>query len=491
MTTRSLPQEPSQDAGISTIGSFVQPKSIAIIGAAPAEQRTIRGSLMRVLRRCGFKGRIVPVNPSYQEINGLRCYPSISAAGSAVDLAVVAIPAEFVCDVVEECAVAGVRAAIVISSGFAEESAAKARLQLQLTEIAGRTGIRICGPNCEGFYNLVDGIAATFSAAAEPTEAAEPVIANAGKVAVVAQSGGLGFALLNRGRAFGLDFSHIVTTGNECDLTAADFIEYFAGDIESRVVIAYLEEIRDPTRFRLAAERARAAGKTIIIIKIGRSEAGRRAALHHTGSVTGSVADENSMLAKLGVVVVIEPDEAVAAALALVTSPAATGKRAGIVTTAGGAGTVLSECLSAAGFVIPALSDRLQTSLRPTFPSYGSAANPVDVTAQGIFTGGAMQALKVLLEGDEVDLIVFAAGLSSERSVPLDVDALRQLAARSSKPILIYSYTLPSAFARSAFWRVGLPIFAHVRDLVCAAQALRAAGPREPSFSVEAGMPQP
>lgn len=476
---------------MAAIGAFLRPKSIVVVGAAPAEQRTIRGLLMRILRRGGFKGRIIPVNPSYEEINGVRCYPSVTAAGLAADLAIIAIPAEFVCDVVEECAAAGVRGAVVISSGFAEESVHKARLQARLSEIARRTGIRICGPNCEGFYNLVDGVAATFSTAAEPAEGAEQVIANADKVAVVAQSGGLGFAMLDRGRALGLDFSHIVTTGNECDLTAADFIAHFSGDIESRVIIAYLEQIRDVAGFKAAAECARAAGKTIIAVKIGRSEAGRRAALAHTGSLTDTIAGESDMLAELGVVVVSEPDEAVAAALALATSPVAVGKRVGIVTTAGGAGTVLSECLSAAGFAIPALSAQLQVSLRPTFPAYGSAANPVDVTAQGIFTGGALQALKVLLDGDQVDLVVFAVGLSSERSVSLDVDELQKLAAHSSKPILIYSYTLPSAFARRAFRRVGLPIFAYLRDLVSAAQALQTAGGRKPSSSTETGMPAP
>ncbi|MCC8934967.1 CoA-binding protein [Bradyrhizobium sp. Arg68] len=475
MTTPSL--TPAQDhapadAGSAAIEAFLKPKSIALIGAAPAEQRSIRGALMRVLRRGGFDGRIVPVNPSYAEINGIPCYPSIGAVGFAVDLAVIAIPAAFVCDAAAECAAAGVRAAIIISSGFAEESAEKARLQLRLYEIARRTGMRICGPNCEGFYNLLDGVAATFSAAAEPAEAENQGIVGAGRVAVVAQSGGLGFAMLNRGRALGLDFTHIVTTGNECDLTAVDFIGHFVADAASKVVIAYLEEIRDLAGFRLAAERARASGKMIIVIKIGQSEPGRRAALAHTGSITGAAADLDAMFADLGVLVAVEADEAVGAALACVTNPMSGGRRVGIVTTAGGAGTVLCESLAGAGFAIPALSEPLQSSLRPTFPAYGSAANPVDVTAQGIFTGGAMRALEVLLDGDEVDLVVFAATLSDERSISIDIDALRELAARSAKPVLIYSYTLPSGFARQALWRAGLPVFAHIRDLVAAAHAL-------------------
>jgi acyl-CoA synthetase (NDP forming) len=193
------------------------------------------------------------------------------------------------------------------------------------------------------------------------------------------------------------------------------------------------------------------------------------------------------MLAELGVVVVADPDEAVAAALGLLTNPAPAGNRIGIVTTAGGAGTVLCDCLSAAEFAVPPLSDPLQRSLRPTFPAYGSAANPIDVTAQGIFTGGAMQALEVLSQGDEVDAIVFAVTLSSERSISLDVDALARIVARSSKPILIYSYTLPSALARETLWSAGLAVFAHVRDLVAALRALTSGGDGTPPVSLGKG----
>jgi acyl-CoA synthetase (NDP forming) len=490
MTTRSVMSAEESlcaDVGGVVIESFLKPKSIAIIGAAPAEQRTIRGSLMRVLRRCGFAGRIVPVNPSYDEINGIRCYPSISSVGVAVDLAVVAIPAGLVCGAIEQCAAAGVRAVIIISSGFAEESVEKARLQSRLAEIARRTGMRICGPNCEGFYNLLDGVAATFSAAAEPAEPISHALAGAGRVAVVAQSGGLGFAMLNRGRALGLEFTRIVTTGNECDLTAIDFIAYFAGDATSRVIITYLEEIRNVAAFKAAALRAHASGKTIIVIKIGGSEAGRRAALAHTGSVTGLAGDDAAMFAELGVIVVAEPDEAIAAALARATNPVSAGRQVGVVTTAGGAGTVLCECLAAADFTIPALSALLQAALRSIFPAYGSAANPVDVTAQGIFTGGATQALEILLNSSEVDFIIFAASLSSERSLSLDVEALRKLSARSTKPILIYSYTLPSSFARQALARAGLPVFAHMRDLVAAARALAPDGQRRLTGVAETG----
>src|SRR5437667_4235286 len=320
-----------------SIASFLSPRSIAVIGAAPAEQRSIRGMLLLVLRRAGFKGRIAPVNPSYREINGLPCYPAIGAVDFPVDLAIVALPAELVCDVVQRCAAAGVRAAIIISSGFAEESSDRAKLQARLSQIARRSGIRICGPNCEGFYNIVGGTAATFSAGAEPSESERALPHASRRVAVVAQSGGIGFAILNRGRALGLPFGHVVTTGNECDLTATDFIAHFAAEPATAVIIAYLEEIRDAAGFAAAAELARTNGKALIAIKIGRSEAGRRAALAHTASDTGSAADHSAVLARAGAIAVADPDEAVAMALSLTTtSPVAVGRRVGIVTTAGG-----------------------------------------------------------------------------------------------------------------------------------------------------------
>ncbi|MGY4496911.1 acyl-CoA synthetase (NDP forming) [Bradyrhizobium sp. GM24.11] len=457
------------------IAALLAPRSIAVIGAAPANQRSIRGMLLRVLRRAGFTGRIAPVNPSYREVDGLPCYPTIAAVEFAIDLAIIALPAELVCDIVEQCAAAGARCAIVISSGFAEESAAKGERQLRLSEIARRTGIRICGPNCEGFYNVGGRVAATFSAAAEP-----PLLGStqntAGRVAIVAQSGGLGFSLLSRGRAAGLEIGHVVTTGNECDLTAVDFIAHFAGDSGCAAIIAYLEEIRDFERFAVAAGQARAAGRPVIVIKIGQSEAGRRAAVAHTASDTGVAADFDAMFAATGVIAVADPDDAVAAALGCLTNPLAAGRRVGIITTAGGAGTVLSECFTEAGFSVPVLDQELQARLRPTFPSYGSAANPVDVTAQGIFTGGVLQSFEVLLGGEEVDSVVLALSLSNERSISLDVEALIALRARRSKPVLIYSYTLLSPFAREALSAAGFAVFERARDLVVAMCALSPIG---------------
>src|SRR5512135_207529 len=171
--------------------SFFWPESIAVLGASPDVHR-IRGRLLRQLRDNGFPGRILPINPSYQEIAGLPCYPSIGAVGGPVDLALVAIPAAGVAPALEECARAGVKNALIISSGFAEEGGAAGAMQTALVDVTKRTGIRACGPNCEGYFNALGKIATTFSPTVEVTEDAGRVLVSERRIGVIAQSGGIG-----------------------------------------------------------------------------------------------------------------------------------------------------------------------------------------------------------------------------------------------------------------------------------------------------------
>jgi acyl-CoA synthetase (NDP forming) len=467
-STASAAEQSGRQAGLE---AFLNPASIAVIGAAPAQQQSIRGALMRVLQGCGYAGEVLPVNPSHAEIDGRKCYPDVASIGRPVDLAIIGIPARAVVDAAAQCAAAGVRAAIVISSGFAEEGVDGAQLQARLAEIARRTGMRVCGPNCEGFYNLINNIAATFSPAAEGRHATARQ-ASQRRIAVIAQSGGLGFALYHRGRAEGLAFSHVLTTGNECDLAAADFIEHFAADPNTEIVLAYIEEIREERRFVAAAQRARAAGKRIVVIKTGRSEAARRAALAHTGSRTGDAAGFDRVCADCGIWQAKDASEAIAAAAALSCNPLARGRRVGIVTTAGGVGALLCDRIEEAGLTLPLLSPELQRELRTMLPLYGSAANPVDVTAQGIYTGGCLRAVELLLEGDEVDQLALVLSLSRDRQVLLDTQALGRLIERQTKPILVYSYVAPSDYARAAFAEAGTTVYAHGSDLVGALRAL-------------------
>src|SRR6201995_3831624 len=267
--------------------SFFWPQSIAVLGASPDLHR-IRGRLLHQLRENGFPGRILPINPSYQEIEGLPCYPSIAAVGAPVDLSLVAIPAAGVAPALEECANAGVKNALIISSGFAEEGGTAGDMQAALVDVTQRTDIRACGPYCEGYFNALGKIATTFSPTVEVKEDTDRVLVSEKRVGVIAQSGGIGFALFNRGKAAGIGFSYVISTGNEADLSMADFLDYMVEDKNTHAVMLFCEAVRNGPGFVAALQKARAAGKPVIAIKVGRSDAGSRASASHTASLSGS-----------------------------------------------------------------------------------------------------------------------------------------------------------------------------------------------------------
>src|SRR5262245_49993234 len=210
--------------------TLFNPSSVAVIGAS-RDATSIRGRLVDFLVRGGYAGRIYPVNPSHAELNGRECFPSVAAAVAAakspIDLALVAIPADAVLPELERCAAAGVRNVLVISSGFAEEGAGRTELQARISGIARTSGMRVVGPNSEGFLNAVGRVSASFSPTVEHAwKSMESSPAGRKHVAVVAQSGGMGFGIMHRGLASGLTFSHVISTGNEADVSLADCLDY-------------------------------------------------------------------------------------------------------------------------------------------------------------------------------------------------------------------------------------------------------------------------
>ena len=465
--------------------SFFNPRSIAIVGASP-ERTKIRGALLHLLKKNGYPGAIYPINPSYGEIEGLRCYPSAAAIGEAVDLALVAIPAGGVLAALGECAAAGVRHAVIISSGFAEDDAAPPDLQDEIAALARSTGMRICGPNAEGFYNEPARVTATFSPAVDGLAPDMPV-ATTRRVAVVAQSGGMGFALFNRGRALGLSFSSVVSTGNEADLTVADFLQHAAEDAETGGVLMFVETIRDPAGFRAAADAAAAAGKPVVAIKIGRSAAGQQAAASHTASLAGWDAGYDAMFRRYGITIAADLDEALAVMGALMTNPRAAGNRVAILTVSGGAGALAADALSLAGLEVPELSLASQTAIRAFIPSYGSARNPVDLTAQGAHGGGTLRATALLMDDPAVDMVAIVTSLANPFRVTLDGGDLRALIAQRRKPVLIYSYTLASDLGRSTITQAGAVVLPSMTLLGVAARALS----QPPRVSAPATAPLP
>jgi acetyltransferase len=437
--------------------SLFWPQSIAVLGASPDLHR-VRGRLLHHLKANDFPGRILPINPSYTEIDGLPCFATLAAADTPIDLVLMAIPAAGVVAATEDCAAAGAKHVVIISSGFAEEGGEAGAVQLQLTEIARRTGIRVIGPNCEGFFNIDGKVACTFSPTAEVggAAAALPRVSQR-RIGVIAQSGGIGFALFNRGLVAGLSFSYVISTGNEADLGAADFLDYMVRDTRTDVVMVFLEAVRDGARFVAALEQARALGKPVIGIKIGASDAGQRAAASHTASLSGWQTAYRAVFARYGVIEADDPDDAVAIAGVLTTCPLPKGRRAAVVTASGGGGAWMADALTAHGLRLPVLSASLQERLRRFMPSYGASANPVDVTAQGAGTGSAaMSAVECLAGSDEIDLVVLVTSLTSETRVSLDPARMRAVVENQGKPVTVWSYTMPSAFGRAQVVDCGL-----------------------------------
>jgi acyl-CoA synthetase (NDP forming) len=429
------------------LDTFFAPDSIALIGAS-RDQEKIPGRLLSMLRKNEFPGKLYPINPNYGDIDGLKCYPSIAAVGRSIDLAIVMIPARAVLGALRECAAAGVRNAVIVSSGFAEEGGDSAAMQDAIADLAGTTGMRISGPNAEGFYSEAQHVAATFSPTVDVKPDAPRLIATTRRIGIVAQSGGIGFAIYHRAKALGIALSYVVSAGNESDLGAGEFLDYMVQDTSTDVILLFIEGIRDVEKFLAAARRAAEAGKPVIVTKVGRSGAGERAAASHTASMAGWSAAYDAVFAKYGFIVSNDLDEAVTIAAVLTTNPMPQGDRVGVLTVSGGAGIWGADTVSMQGLQVPELSESIQAEIRALIPSYGSARNPIDVTAQGVHSGGLQKSIDLLSTSDEVDAVLVVLSLSSDTRMPFKQAELKPVIAAQNKPIVFYSYTLPSPFAR-------------------------------------------
>jgi acetate---CoA ligase (ADP-forming) len=429
------------------LDSFFAPGSIALIGASRDHEK-IPGRLLAFLRKNEFPGQIYPVNPNYGDIDGLKCFKSITDIGQPIDLAVIIIPARGVLAALEQCAEVGVKNAVIISSGFAEEGGDSAAMQDAIVALAKKTGMRISGPNAEGFYSAAQRVAATFSPTVDVKPDAPKLVATKRRIGIVAQSGGIGFAISHRAKALGIAISYVVSAGNEADLGAGEFLDYMVQDASTDVILLFIEGIRDVDKFLAAARRAAEIGKPVIVTKVGRSGAGERAAASHTASMAGWSAAYDAVFAKYGFIISNDLDEAVAIAAVLTTSPPPKGDRVAVLTVSGGAGIWGADTVSMQGLQVPELSETIQAGIRGLIPSYGAARNPIDVTAQGVNTGGLQKSIELLDASDEIDAILVVLSMSSDTRMPFKQAELKPVIDAQRKPIVFYSYTLPSAFAR-------------------------------------------
>src|SRR5712672_205076 len=430
------------------LDTFFSPSSIALIGAS-RDLEKIPGRLLSMLRKNHYPGRIYPINPNYGDIDGLKCYPTIADVGTPIDLALVIIPARAVLGALEQCAAVGVKNAVIISSGFAEEGGDSTAMQDAIVALAKKSGMRISGPNAEGFYSQAQRVAATFSPTVDVEPGVAPLVATTRRVGIVAQSGGIGFAIYHRAQALGVALSYVVSAGNEADLGAGEFLDYMVQDSSTDVILLFIEGIRDVEKFLAAARRAAEIGKPVIVTKVGRSGAGERAAASHTASMAGWSAAYDAAFAKYGFIISNDLDEAVTIAAVLTTNPMPKGDRVAVLTVSGGAGIWGADTVSMQGLQVPELSQAVQNEIGKLLPSYGTARNPIDVTAQGVHSGGLQKSIDLLDVSDEVDAIMVVLSLSSDTRMPFKEAELKPVLSAQNKPIVFYSYTLPSDFARN------------------------------------------
>ena len=361
------------DSQLASIHKMLNPESVAIVGATPRMQYGGR-FLNAMLQSCQDRVRIYPVNPNYDEIMGVKAYPSVSDLPEGPDLVGIVVPYNRVLDVLKESHEKGARSAVIISAGFSERGEDdRSDLQAELSRFARESGLRCSGPNCLGLANVRDNIWASSSSRGSD--------GLTGPVGLICQSGASAFGpFLTRAVEEGIGLSHIISTGNEADLDFCDFARYLLDDDGVKVIAGFIEGFKDARKFTEVAKLAAERGKPIVLIKIGRSDLGARAARSHTAALTGSDAVYDEIFAQYGVVRVQDYDELLEVSHLLANLPRPSQKGVAVVSHSGGISSLTADMCGQAGLDLPLLTDRARDGINGVLKGFGWAANPSDVT---------------------------------------------------------------------------------------------------------------
>lgn len=375
------------------ISLLFRPASVAVIGAS-GNPGKIGNIILKNMLACGYGGRIFPINPKDKEIEGCLVYSSVTQVPEPVDVAVIAVPARGVLPVVEECGQAGVKYLVVISAGFKETGTEGMALEKELVAIARRYGMRVVGPNCVGIMDTHTPLNASFAAG----------FPRKGEIAFISQSGAMLVAILDWSLDGDLGFSKFVSLGNKSDLNESDFIAIAAEDPATKVILCYIEDISDGSRFLEVATRA-SQEKPIVVLKSGTSQAGAQAASSHTGALAGSDLAYEVAFRQAGVIRARSMSELFDLAVAFAKQPIPRGGRLAIVTNSGGPGIVATDAAEQRGLTIARFSKSTLDALRAELPPEANIYNPVDVLGDGRADRYRF-ALSKVLEDDNVDAVV-------------------------------------------------------------------------------------
>jgi acyl-CoA synthetase (NDP forming) len=466
------------EGSFASLDYMFHPRSIAVVGASTHDGP---GSFVAAIKEMGFTGDLYPVNPKAEEIQGLKCYPSLRDIPGHVDHVISSIPLRFVEQLVEDCVEKSVKVVHFFTAGFSETGDEDATaLERRILARATSAGIRVIGPNCMGLYVPAAGVSFMPALPVEP-----------GPVAMLSQSGANAGEFCRTGAVRGLRYSKVVSYGNGTDVRESELLEYCAEDPGTAVIACYIEGIRDGAHFMRALKKA-AAAKPVAILKGGRTEEGSRATASHTGSLAGSLDIFDAAVRQAGAVRVDRMEELVDQAVAFRYLPSLAGPRAGIVGGGGGYSVLASDEVGASGLEMPVLPPEIQQKLHDFTPTAGtSVRNPVD-TSVGWGPDGLkpmLDTIRIVAESPNVDYILYHTSYSwgamrAEGPSIVEVAAeaahgLGDVAKETGKPIVCVARIPTTELGMSgtlAFQQnvanAGLPVFNSVRDAALAVRRL-------------------
>ena len=387
--------ERDEDATTVALKAFLEPRSIAVIGAS-RRQGTIGNELFRNILHQGFNGVVYPVNPNAEVVASVKAYPSVLNIPGEVDLGIVIVPAETVQRVVEECGQKGVHGVVIISAGFGESGTEGEERQQELFDTTRRYGMRLVGPNCMGLINtdLRINMNATFS----------PIFPPAGNIALGTQSGALGLAILEYAQNLNIGLSTFVSIGNRADISNNDLLQYWVKDPATGIILLYVESFGNPRKFARIARNTTPI-KPVVVLKSGRTPAGSKAAASHTGALATTEAASDALFTQAGIIRVDKIEELFDVANLLSHQPVPSGRRVAILTNGGGPGILTADACVAKGLELPTLSDKTLSGLNGFLSHRASLANPIDMTAEATAEQYS-QTMKLLAEDERADIVI-------------------------------------------------------------------------------------
>jgi len=440
-----------EDALAEELDYIFNPRSIAVIGAS-TEPKKLGNRILNNLINRKYTGKLFPINPRDREIMGFQAYSKVVEVPETIDVAVIVVPASAVLQAMEECVKKGVRGAVIITSGFAETGVKVRELQERMAEVAHKGGLRFVGPNCEGIFNASANVDMTFA----------PKSPKKGGISFISQSGAIGANTMFRwGAERGVGFNVFCSSGNEADLSSADYLQYVGQDEDTRVVMMYVEGIKKGRLFFEVAKRT-SQTKPIVLMKGGQTEAGSRAVSSHTGVLSGSSVIFDTVCRQTGIVKVDDVDELFDVSMTFETQPLPKGSNVGIVTGAGGGmGVVAVDACIKRELYVPVFSENTIAQLKASLPPYAPVNNPVDLTPP-FDPARLVKCTEIVLQDEKIDSVISMGFGWRTDMVSVELAAVEEFLGlkKYGKPIVMVSVASKCEFETLRKLEAeGIPVF--------------------------------